>query len=122
MSLRIEPNEKYLLISFSDNTINQTSIEQLKEFISTADKENYVVLDFSNITSVNKEMLSALEGQLQQLMNTDGFIVFASSDEKINTDIAATFNDPDLLILPTVDEAVDYIFMDEIENEIGGEG
>lgn len=122
MSLTIEPKDKYLLITFSDESINTNSVNQLKEYAVNADVENYIVLDFSNIVSIDKEMLLAIEEQLQKLISTDGLIVFASNDEKINTDIAATFNDPDLLILPTVDEAVDYIFMDEIENDIGGEG
>jgi anti-sigma B factor antagonist len=122
MSLTIEPKDKFLLISFSDESINQKSVSQLEEYAANADEENYIVLDFSNIKTVDSEMLRAIEVQLQKLISTDGLIVFASNDEKINTDIAATFNDPDLIILPTVDEAVDYIFMDEIENDLGGEG
>ena len=122
MSLIIEPREKYLLITFGDEAIRQTDLNQLTEFISSADKENYVVLDFYKIKTVDKEMLLSTEKLLQQVITEDGLIVFANNDEKINTDIAATFNDPDLLILPTVDEAIDYIFMDEIEDEIGGEG
>lgn len=122
MSIAIQPNEKYLLISFSENNINTDSVSQLKDYTSTADNENYIILDFSNIRSIDRQMLLDFEAQLQQIIATDGYIVFASDDEKINTDIAATFNDPDLLILPSVDEAIDYVYMDEIEKDIGGEG
>ena len=122
MSVAIEPNEKYLLITFSDENISQPDLSQLKEFISSGDKENYIIVDFSKIKMVDKEMLLSVETLLQELIHPDGYIVFANKDEKINTDIAATFSDPDLLILPTVDEAIDYIFMDEIEKDIGGEG
>ncbi len=122
MSIAIQPNEKYLLISFSENNINPDSVSQIKDYTSTADNENYIILDFSNIRSIDRQMLLDFEAQLQQIIATDGYIVFASDDEKINTDIAATFNDPDLLILPSVDEAIDYVYMDEIEKDIGGEG
>ena len=122
MSLIIEPREKYLLITFCNETISQSDLNQLEKFISSARKESYIVLDFYKIKIADKEMLVSTEQLLQQIIKEDGLIVFANNDEKINSDLAATFNDPDLLILPTVDEAVDYIFMDEIENEIGGEG
>ncbi len=121
--MRIEPNEKYLLIVFDETYLTSENIEALKNYASTlTGKNNYIIVDFLKLTTVDKEKLRQVAEYLQQLVTDNGMIIFSGNNEQVNTAVASTFNDPDLIILPTIDEAIDYIFMDEIEKDLGGEG
>lgn len=122
MNYTIEKNEQYALIrltepTFSDNV--PTDFETLSRGLFREGYSN-IIVDMTPMQSIDMAGTTTLRKINRQCTNEEGlFVVVTKNDDLI--DFLDKSHLSDLTILPTVEEAVDAVFMNELENDFRSE-
>ncbi len=124
MKFSIDKQEKYTLIKLQEDKLDTLIAPDLKsEFITlNAEGISNIILDLSETKYVDSSGLSSILVANRLCENSSGCLVLSSVTEHVMKLLKISQLDSVLNILPTIDEAVDAVFMNEIENEIGSEG
>lgn len=124
MKFSIDKQEKYTLLSLQEEKLDTLIAPDLKsEFITlNAEGISNIILDLSETKYVDSSGLSSILVANRLCENGGGCLVLSSVTEHVMKLLKISQLDSVLNILPTVEEAVDAVFMNEIENEIGSEG
>jgi len=120
MKFSIDKHEKYVLIKLNESKLNSLISPQLKsEFIliNTEGLRN-VILDLSAVKYSDSSGLSSLLVGHRLCKNSDGSFIITGLNENINRLVTISQLENVLSIVPTVEEAIDLIFMEEIEREL----
>ena len=122
MNYTIEKNEQYALIRLADSEFDgdiATDFETLSRTLFRSGYSN-IIVDITPLQSVDQTGISTIRKINRQCSNELGLLVLVTkNDELIEFLDAATISD--LTILPTVEEAVDAVFMNELENDFRSE-
>ena len=120
MKFSIDKHEKYVLIKLNESKLNSLISPQLKsEFIliNTEGLRN-IILDLSAVKYSDSSGLSSLLVGHRLCKNSEGSFIITGLNENINRLITISQLENVLSIVPTVEEAIDLIFMEEIEKEL----
>lgn len=120
MKFSIDKHEKYVLIKLNESKLNSLISPQLKsEFIliNTEGLRN-VILDLSAVKYSDSSGLSSLLVGHRLCKNSDGTFIITGLNDNINRLVTISQLENVLSIVPTVEEAIDLIFMEEIEREL----
>lgn len=103
-----------------DSTVSPT----LKsEFVNLhSDGIRNIILDLSRVKYADSSGLSAILIANRLCQDAEGMFVMASLTDHVMKLIKISQLDTVLNLLPTVEEAVDAVYMNEIENELRSEG
>jgi anti-sigma B factor antagonist len=120
MKFSIDKHEKYVLIKLNESKLNSLISPQLKsEFILTnTEGLRNIILDLSAVKYSDSSGLSSLLVGHRLCKNSDGNFIITGLNENINRLITISQLENVLSIVPTVEEAIDLIFMEEIEKEL----
>ena len=121
MRFELDKHEKYALIKPLDITdLNSESAPKLKsEILLIHTEEIYnIVLDLSNVRSADESGISALLSANRLCRNYEGTFVLASVHSEIQELLTLSTTANYINIVPTVTEAIDLIFMEEIERDL----
>jgi anti-sigma B factor antagonist len=120
MKFSIDKHEKYVLIKLNESKLNSLISPQLKsEFILTnTEGLRNIILDLSAVKYSDSSGLSSLLVGHRLCKNSDGNFIITGLNENINRLITISQLENVLSIVPTVEEAIDLIFMEEIEREL----
>lgn len=120
MKFSIDKHEKYVLIKLNESKLNSLISPQLKsEFILTnTEGLRNIILDLSAVKYSDSSGLSSLLVGHRLCKNSDGTFIITGLNENINRLITISQLENVLTIVPTVEEAIDVIFMEEIEREL----
>ena len=120
MKLSIDKHEKYVLIKLNESKLNSLISPQLKsEFILTnTEGLRNIILDLSAVKYSDSSGLSSLLVGHRLCKNSDGNFIITGLNENINRLVTISQLENVLSIVPTVEEAIDLIFMEEIEREL----
>lgn len=122
MNYTIEKNEQYALIKLQEQAFGgevPTGFETLSRSLFREGYSNLVV-DFNTVESVDNNGVSVLRKINRQCSNELGLLVLVTKSDNM-TDFLYASNIPDLTVLPTTEEAVDAVFMHELENDFMNE-
>lgn len=124
MKFTIDKHEKYILFKLDESRLDRDISPKLKTeliLINTEGLRN-IILDLSAVESAyeSSDLSSLLVGQ--RLCEKAGgvFIVVGLNQQLVNL-LSVSQLEHVLIILPTVEEAIDFIFMEEIEKELNRE-
>jgi anti-anti-sigma factor len=120
MKFSIDKHEKYVLIKLNESKLNSLISPQLKsEFIliNTEGLRN-IILDLSAVKYSDSSGLSSLLVGHRLCKNSEGSFIITGLNENITRLITISQLENVLSIVPTVEEAIDLIFMEEIEKEL----
>lgn len=120
MKFSIDKHEKYVLIKLNESKLNSLISPQLKsEFIliNTEGLRN-IILDLSVVKYSDSSGLSSLLVGHRLCKNSEGSFIITGLNENITRLITISQLENVLSIVPTVEEAIDLIFMEEIEKEL----
>lgn len=120
MKFSIDKHEKYVLIKLNESKLNSIISPQLKsEFIliNTEGLRN-VILDLSAVKYSDSSGLSSLLVGHRLCKNSDGSFIITGLNSNITRLVTISQLENVLSIVPTVEEAIDLIFMEEIEREL----
>ena len=120
MKFTVDKHEKYVLIKLNENKLNSLISPQLKSelILSNSEGQRNIVLDLSNVKYSDSSGLSSLLVGHRICKNSDGSFILTGINDNIARLISISQLENILNIVGTVDEAIDLIFMEEIEKEL----
>ncbi|MGF1638315.1 MAG: STAS domain-containing protein [Cyclobacteriaceae bacterium] len=120
MKYSIDKKEQYTLIRLQDDKLDSTLAPNLKTELLTINAEGIenVILDLSDVKYVDSSGLSALLVGNRVSTENGGIFILVGLTEHVNKLIKISQLNNVLNILPTVEEAIDAVFMHEIEKDL----
>ena len=122
MKYTIEKNEQYALIRLTESEFGGEVSTDFETLSRSLFREGYsnIIVDMAPVQAVDQTGLMTIRKINRQCTNEVGLLILVTkSDDLITFLDAATISD--LTILPTVEEAIDAVFMNELENDFRSE-
>lgn len=123
MRFSVNKSEKYTVLIPEEEKLDSLKAPQLKAEIVTmfqSGTEN-LIIDLSNVKYVDSSGLSSILVANRLAGEVNGRLVLAGLNEHVMKLIKISKLETVLNLLPTVQEAVDSVFLHEIEKDIEGE-
>lgn len=120
MKYTIDKQEKYSLLSLHEEKMDSNIAPDLKSQMITLHAEGVknIILDLTEVKYTDSSGLSALLVGNRIFQEDNGIFVLAKLSEHTLKLIKISQLDSVLHILPTVEEAIDAVFMHEIEKDM----
>lgn len=119
MQFEIQSEENYTLVQLSTDLITIQMIEVLDEQVRSGLLDvPYLIFEANGGERIEDVAFSALDDLNALYKSEDGLCIFAGFEGIIISQLEKL----GIICIPTVDEAIDYIFMDQIEKELDAEG
>ncbi len=121
MNFQIEKKEKYTLIKVLIEKLDNNVSPSLKSelVVLTTEGVKNIVMDLTAVRYCDSSGLSAILVANRLCKNANGSFVLCSIQEAVKKLISISQLDSILKITSTVDEAVDYVVMEEVDRELG---
>ncbi len=124
MKFTIDKHEKYVLLKLDEAKLDSEISPKLKTelILINAEGQRNIILDLSSIESVSdsSDLSSLLTGH-RICENSGGVFIITGLNDIILDLVAVSQLENVLTIVSKVEEAVDLIFMEEIEKELSRE-
>lgn len=122
MKFSIDKREKYSIFKLEDEKLNTLNAPKLKSelVILNAGGAKNIILDLSDVNFVDSSGLSAILIGNRLCKNVSGTFAVARLNDYVTKLIKISQLDSILNILPTVEEAIDFVMMEEVEREAKG--
>lgn len=120
MKYTVDKQERYTLLRIDEQFLNSVVAPDLKSefvFLNNEGAEN-LILDLSNVEYVDSSGLSAILTANRLFKAQGSFVLTGIEHPNVRRLIEISRLDTVLTIVPTVSEAVDYVFMEDIEREL----
>lgn len=123
MKYTLEKTEQYILIVLHTEKIDALRTPQLKTELTTLNAEGArnFILDMGEVKYVDSSGLSAILLANRLCENSGGLLVLCSLNDTVKKLITISQLGKVFTILPTKEEAIDAIFLNEIESDMAGE-
>lgn len=120
MKYTIDKQEKYCLLSLHEEKMDSSIAPNLKSQMITLQAEGVrnIILDLTDVKYTDSSGLSALLVGNRIFQEDGGIFVLAKLSEHTMKLIKISQLDSVLHILPSVEEAIDAVFMHEIEKDM----
>ena len=122
MKHSIQKAEKYALIQLQEASLGAelaTPFEEVARGVLRDGLHN-LIIHLNTIKEVGSEVVVILRKINILCVQNLGILVLVTKDDGLWDSLEA-LNIPDLVVLPSVDEAIDAVFMHELENEFGSD-
>ncbi|WP_342647567.1 STAS domain-containing protein [Mucilaginibacter sp. CSA2-8R] len=120
MKFSVDKHEKYVLIKLNESKLNSLITPQLKSeliLINTEGQRN-IILDLCQVKFADSSGLSSLLVGHRLCKNAEGSFILTCLNDAVARLINISQLENVLTIVPTVEEAIDHVFMEEIEKEL----
>ncbi len=120
MKFTVDKHEKYIVIKLNESKLNSLISPQLKSelILTNTEGQRNIVLDLSSVKYSDSSGLSSLLVGLRLCKNANGSFILTGVTDAVSKLITISQLDNVMTIVPTVEEAIDLIFMEEIEKEL----
>ena len=120
MKFAVDKHEKYILIKLNESKLNSLITPQLKSelILTNTEGQRNIVLDLAQVKFADSSGLSSLLVGHRLCKNSSGVFILAGLCDAVARLITISQLDSVLTVVPTVEEAIDLIFMEEIEKEL----
>ena len=120
MKFTVDKQEKYAIFSLHENNLNSVVAPNLKsEFVLLhSEGVKNLIFDMSDVHFVDSSGLSAILTANRLWKDSGLFVLTGITHPSVVKLIDISRLNSVLTIIPTIDESVDYVFMDEIEKEL----
>ncbi len=119
MKFFLDKQERYTLMKIQEENLNAALAPQLKSELVVLANEGVpnLIIDLSEVKYVDSSGLSAIL-TADRLWKSGTFVLTGVQSDAVRKLIEISRLDTVLNIIPTVEESVDYIFMEEIERQL----
>jgi len=120
MKFTVDKHDKYVLLKLNESKLNSLITPQLKSeliLINTEGQRN-IVMDLSQIKFADSSGLSSLLVGHRLCKNATGVFILVGLNDAVSRLISISQLDSVLTIVPTSEEAIDLIFMEEVEKQL----
>lgn len=120
MNLTVEKHEKYALVRIGEAKLTSVVAPELKAEIILLHHEGFrnMIFDMNEVQYCDSSGLSAILVAYRQCRDNNGSFILAGVQDHVKKLISISQLDNMLVQTPTVNEAVDMIFMDEVEKQL----
>ena len=124
MKYTIDKQDKYAIFKLDEDNLNSVNAPNLKsEFVILANEGiSNLIFDLSSVKFVDSSGLSAILTADRLWKKLGAFVLTGIDHPSVKKLIEISRLDTVLTIIPTVQESIDYIFMELISNELEEEG
>jgi len=115
MNYTIEKNDQYSLIKTDLTAFNKETCHKLREKVlhEVASSSKYVIVNIKDVKECNADGTRELIQLGIDLQDNDGLLILTHADDQFTR----LFNKADITFIPTDVEAVDFVFMDQLEKQ-----
>ncbi|MCE6987511.1 anti-anti-sigma factor [Dyadobacter sp. CY323] len=120
MNYKLEKKEQYVFIELEETAFAQDIPASFEETVKGLFREGYhsLIVNMQTVKSVDAAGTIILK-KINWLCSNDlGLLVIVTRDDDF-IDLLESLKIPDLQVLPTKEEAIDAVFMNNLENEFG---
>jgi anti-anti-sigma factor len=123
MNFSLEKTEHYTIIRVLADKLDSTIAPDLKSELLLLNKDGVanIILDLSNTRYCDSSGLSSVLVGQRLCKGENGTLILTGLQPAIRKLISISQLDPVLQIVPTVSEAIDYLFMESIEKDLNNE-
>jgi anti-sigma B factor antagonist len=123
MKFSVDKHEKYVLVKLNESKLNSSITPQLKSelILMNTEGQRNIVLDLSMVKFADSSGLSSLLVGHRLCKNGDGIFILVGLNSSVSRLITISQLDNVLTVVNTPDEAIDLIFMEEIEKDLKNE-
>ena len=123
MKYSIDKQEKYTVFNLEEENLNSNNAPNLKsEFVILKNEGiKNLIFDLSAVKFVDSSGLSAILTANRLWQDDGSFVVTGVEHENVKKLITISRLETVLKIVPTVSESIDYVFMEELEENIKSE-
>jgi len=120
MKFTIDKEEKYTIFKLHEEKLDSSIAPKLKSELITLHAEGVknIILDLAEVKYTDSSGLSALLTGNRVVNENDGIFIMSKLSDHTMKLVKISQLDSVFNILPTVEEAVDAVFMFEIESEL----
>jgi anti-sigma B factor antagonist len=120
MKFSVDKHEKYILIKLDENKLNSLVSPQLKSelILTNTEGQRNIILDMSGVKYADSSGLSSLLVGHRLCKNAGGVFILTGINDAVSRLLTISQLDTVITIVPKVEEAIDLIFMEEIEKEL----
>lgn len=123
MKFTIEKTEKYVLFQLHEEKLTSITAPDLKTELVTLNAEgfNNIILNMSDVKYADSSGLSSILIGNRVCSNSGGLFVMCNVNDHVMKLLKISQLDTILTLLNTVEEAIDAVFLHEIENGLEDE-
>ncbi|MGI4728473.1 MAG: STAS domain-containing protein [Janthinobacterium lividum] len=120
MKFTVDKHEKYVLIKLNESKLNSLISPQLKSelILMNTDGQRNIILDLSMVKFADSSGLSSLLVGHRICKNAEGSFILTGLSDSVSRLISISQLENVLSIVSTTEEAIDLVFMEEIEKEL----
>jgi len=120
MKYSLDKQDKYTLLQLNEENLNSLMAPDLKsEFVFLRNEGvKSLILDLGNVKYVDSSGLSAILTANRLWKDYGSFILTGIAHPAVQKLITISRLETILTIIPTIEESIDYVFMEEIEKEL----
>jgi hypothetical protein len=122
MSYSIEKTEHYALIQLNESKFDKSISAEIEKQIVVLYREGLtnMIIDFSKVLEIDESGLSLLRKATKVCRTEQGLFIVCTKDDDI-LDLIDGEKIPEIVLLPTTDEGIDAVFMNDLENDFRDE-
>lgn len=116
MTDSIDKTEHYLKFTTKASKLDSENMQALLSSAQNELDQNewiYFIFDISNVTQIDKHTIVSLQEINDALLAKNGLLIFFHE----KSEMMVMFEENQLLLLPTESEAIEYIYMDQLEKQ-----
>ncbi len=123
MKFTVDKTEKYTVFALDEENLNSVLAPDIKsEFVFYRNEGvRNLILDLSNVKYVDSSGLSAILTANRLWKDYGSFVLTGATMPAVKKLIEISRLDSILTIVPTLQESIDYVFMEDIERELESE-
>ena len=123
MKLTYNKQEKFTILTLHEENLNSVIAPDIKsEFISLqSNGTEHLIMDFSEVNYVDSSGLSAILTAERLFKEKGSFVITGVNSDSVKKLISISRLDNILNIVPTLDEAKEFVIMSVLENELKSE-
>lgn len=124
MKYSVDKQERYTVFQIQESNLNSLVAPNLKSEFVILSNEGVVnlILDLSEVEYVDSSGLSAILTADRLWKRIGAFIITGIEHPSVKKLIEISRLDTILTIVPSVEESIEYVFMEEIEKELNVDG
>jgi anti-anti-sigma regulatory factor len=115
MNYTIEKSDEYSLIKTDLTALDKSTAQKLIEKVrhEVASSSKYVIVNIGGVKDCNAEATRELINLGVELQEHDGMLIITEAEDPFTR----LFSKADITFIPTDVEAVDFVFMDQLEKQ-----
>lgn len=120
MKFTVDKHEKYVLLKLNESKLNSLITPQLKSelIMMNTEGQRNLILDLSQVKFADSSGLSSLLVGHRLCKNAEGAFILVGLSEPVQRLITISQLENVLTIVSSSEEAIDVVFMEEIEREL----